>query len=124
VDVDFKLFVAQGKEFYMFARILEFGITPEKKAELIAVIKNQVLPILKTQAGFLEILPFFPVEAGNVTAVNVSIWATKEDADRYVKATYPKVLAILRPFLTTPVTVHMYTVETTLCEHLVEAFAA
>ena len=108
----------------MFARILEFGIMPQKREELIAVIKNEVLPILKTQVGFLEILPFFPVETTNPAAINVSVWATKEDAERYVKVTYPKILAILKPFLTTPVTTRVFTLETALCEHLVEALAA
>ena len=46
----------------MFARILEFVPKHEKKDGFIKVLKNDVLPILKEQTGFLEILPFTPEE--------------------------------------------------------------
>src|SRR5208283_2177838 len=42
----------------MFARILDFEVKPEKKEDFLKVVKNEVLPILKKQTGFLEILPF------------------------------------------------------------------
>jgi hypothetical protein len=44
----------------MFARIVEFIPRLEKKEEFVKVVRNEVLPILKKQPGFLEILPFFP----------------------------------------------------------------
>ena len=44
----------------MFARILEFVPLMEKKDEFIRVVKKEVLPILKKQEGFLEILPLVP----------------------------------------------------------------
>jgi len=108
----------------MFARILEFGVQLEKKAEFIKVIKNEVLPILKKQVGFLEILPFFPEKAVENTAVNISFWATKADAERYQKEIYPRVYEILKPFLITPVTTKLVVLETTLCEHFVESLIA
>lgn len=43
----------------MFARIVEFVPKWEKKEEFIKTLKNEVLPILKKQTGFLEIMPFF-----------------------------------------------------------------
>lgn len=46
----------------MFARILEAEMKWDKKDEAVKVFKNQVLPILKKQNGFLEVLPFFPKE--------------------------------------------------------------
>jgi hypothetical protein len=107
----------------MFARILEFGVKPEKKAEFIKILDNQVLPILKKQPGFLEILPFFPEKVGEIVALNISVWATKADAERYQKETYPKVFEILKPFSTTPVTIRVFALETTLCKNFVEAFA-
>src|SRR5256885_11139786 len=55
----------QSDEFWkgeslMFARIVEFIPKPEKKEEFVKKVRDEVLPILKTQKGFLEILPFFP----------------------------------------------------------------
>ncbi|MGA8859100.1 MAG: antibiotic biosynthesis monooxygenase [Candidatus Sulfotelmatobacter sp.] len=108
----------------MFARILNFEVKPEKKEEFVKVVKNQVLPILKKQTGFLEILPFFPEKMKEEKVITISLWTTKADAERYEREFYPKVLNIVKPFLTTPVNVSYHKLETTLCEHFVEALAA
>ena len=106
----------------MFARILDYEVKLEKKDEFVRVLKNDVLPILRKQTGFLEVLPFFPEMKEK--AITISLWATKADAERYEKEFYPKVREIIKPYLATPIVVHPYTVETTLCEHFVEALAA
>src|SRR6266566_5984490 len=67
----------------MFARILNFEVKPEKKEEFVKVVKNEVLPILRKQTGFLEILPFFPEKMKEEKAISISLWATKQDAERY-----------------------------------------
>jgi hypothetical protein len=107
----------------MFARILEFVPKLEKKQEFVRVIKNEVLPILNKQHGFLEMLPFFP-EIKNEKAITISLWTEKKDAERYEREWFPKVQEILKPYLTTPVTFKHYMVETTLCEHFEKALAA
>ncbi|MFZ0135514.1 MAG: hypothetical protein WAK89_00520 [Candidatus Sulfotelmatobacter sp.] len=108
----------------MFARILDCEVKLEKKEEFVKVIKNEVLPILKKQTGFLEILPLFPEKMKEEKVITISLWTTKADAERYEREFYPKVLNILKPFLTTPVNVNYFKLETTLCEHFVEALAA
>jgi len=107
----------------MFARIVEFVPRAEKKDEFIKIMKNEVLPILKKQVGFLDILPLFP-EMKNEKAVHITLWAEKRDAERYEKEVFPRVEDIVRPFLTTPITWKLYNVESTLCEHFVNALAA
>ena len=44
----------------MFARIVEIAYKLEKKDELIKMVRQEILPILKKQPGFLELLPFVP----------------------------------------------------------------
>ena len=107
----------------MFARVIEFVTKYEKKDEFIKTVKNEVLPILKKQVGFLEILPLFP-EMKEEKAVYITLWAEKKDAERYYKEVFPRVEEIVRPFLSTPITWKLYNVETTLCEHFVDALAA
>jgi quinol monooxygenase YgiN len=85
----------------MFARILEFVPKMEKKEEFIRVVKNEVLPILRKQHGFMEFLPFFP-EVKNEKVVTISLWSEKKDAERYEREWFPKVEEILKPYLTTP----------------------
>lgn len=107
----------------MFARIAEVVPKLEKKEEFIRVIKNEVLPILKKQQGFLDILPLFP-ENKNEKMITISLWAEKKDAERYEREWFPRVEEIVRPYLTTPVNFKPYTVETTLCEHFEKALVA
>jgi len=107
----------------MFARIVEFTPRMEMKDELVKKVRNEILPILKKQDGFLEILPFFP-ENKIEKVVAITLWDEKARAERYERDTYPKVQAILKPYLLGPVVVKPYAVETTLCEHFVEALAA
>lgn len=104
----------------MFARILQFVPKVEKREDMIRVIKRDVLPILKKQTGFLEILPFMP-EIKNEHVVMVSLWNERKDFERYEREWFPKVEEMLQPYLTTPITWKLYTVETTLCEHFEKA---
>ena len=107
----------------MFARILEITPKLEKKDELINTIRQEILPILKQQPGFLEVLPFVP-EIAKEKMVAITLWTEKREAEKYVNEVFPKVEQILQPFLVVPVTVRTYTVETTLCRHFVEALTA
>jgi hypothetical protein len=106
----------------MVARILEFVPKLEKKEEFVRVIKNEVLPILNKQHGFLEMLPFFPL-IKNEKAITISLWTEKKDARSYEREWFPKVQEILKPYLTTPITFKYYMVETTLCEHFEKTLA-
>ena len=108
----------------MFARILEFVPKMEKKEEFIHVVKNEVMPILKKQPGFLEILPFVP-EIKTEKVLTVTLWNDKKDFIRYEKDWFPKVENMVRPYLTTPMVVHNhYNLETTFCEHFEKTLAA
>ena len=66
----------------MFARILEFAPVLEKKDEFIQVVRKEVLPILRKQGGFLEILPLVP-ENKTEKVVTITLWAEKKDFERY-----------------------------------------
>jgi len=107
----------------MFARIVESVPRPEKRDDLIRVMKQEVLPILKKQAGFLEILPFVH-EMKNEKMVSITLWHDRKDAERYEREVFPRVEEIMRPYLASPITWKLYQVETTLCEHFVETLAA
>src|ERR1700683_917469 len=107
----------------MFARILEFVPLMEKKDEFIRVVKKEVLPILKKQEGFLEILPLVPEnKAEKVLAV--TLWTDKKEFEREEKAWSPRVEQILQPYLSTPAARKLYTLETTLCEQFEKTMTA
>ena len=107
----------------MFARIVEFIPKTEKREEFVKVMRNKVLPILKKQPGFMEILPFEP-ETKTEKMICITLWTEKRNAERYEHEAYPKVDEILMPYLTTPVTFKHYNLEASLCQHFVEALTA
>jgi quinol monooxygenase YgiN len=107
----------------MFARILEFVPKMDKKEEFIKAVKNEILPILTKQTGFLEILPLFP-EISTEKVLFVSLWTEKQYFERYQKEWFPKVEEVVKPYLTTSMTSKVYTLETRLCEHFEKAMAA
>ena len=107
----------------MFARILEFTPRMEKKQELLTVINNEVLPILKKQNGFLEFLPFIP-ETATDRWVAISLWNDKKDFERYEKQWFNKVEEIVRPFMSSTIMYRPYVLETTLCKHFEKTLVA
>jgi quinol monooxygenase YgiN len=104
----------------MFARILEIAPRLEKKDELIKMMRQEVLPILKKQPGFLELLAFDP-EIKNEKAVVIGLWAEKAHSDKFMREGFTKVEQMVKPYLMGPITFRTYNVETSLCEHFVEA---
>ena len=67
----------------MFARIVESVPKMEmleKREEVLRILKNEVLPIMGKQHGFLEMLPFTP-EIKNERFVTITLWADKKDAE-------------------------------------------
>jgi quinol monooxygenase YgiN len=107
----------------MFARILEFTPKTEERDELIQVIRQQILPIMKKQPGFLELLPFVP-DVAKEKMVVISMWTDRNAVERYVDEAFPQVARILKPVVAGRVTVRMFKVETTVCEHFVEALTS
>lgn len=107
----------------MFARFLEFNLKLERKEELLKMVKKDILPLLKKEPGFVEILPFY-LEVKPEKVQLIGLWHTKQDVERYERVTFPKIKELLTPYLTTPINIETWVMETTLCEHFVEAMAA
>ncbi|HZP17246.1 MAG TPA: antibiotic biosynthesis monooxygenase [Terriglobales bacterium] len=107
----------------MYARLVEIFPKLEKKQEFLRTVRTEVVPILKKQPGFLEILPFVP-ELENEKYFTITLWAEKRDAERYAREVFPKVADILKPYLISPMTSKYYTVETSVCPHFMEALTA
>jgi hypothetical protein len=103
----------------MFARVLEFVPKIDKRRELIQDVKNEILPILQKQNGFLDALPLFQFNADK--AIAVSLWKEKRFAQAYEREWFPKIQEMVKPYLATPITVTNCVVETELCERLAEA---
>lgn len=85
----------------MFARKLEFDLMLVEKEEFLRKVRDEVLPILKNQAGFLDILGLTDELKVEKTLL-ISLWETKDHALKYEKEVFPKITAMLKPYLLKP----------------------
>jgi hypothetical protein len=109
----------------MFTRFVQYEIKPEKKNEFIALTKNEILPILKKQTGFNELLPFFAESKDDKRVFAISFWNSKADAQRYEREWYPKIYELMKPYLASPaVKTEYFNLETSLATHFVQTVAA
>ena len=78
----------------MFARHVSMQLKPNTRAEFTQTIENEILPLLKKQHGFQDEIVF--VSSGSGTdGVAISLWDKREDAEAYLRDTYPEVLRTL-----------------------------
>lgn len=78
-----------------FARNVHFQVKSGREKEFTALFENEMLPLLRKQAGFLE--SFTLVTPRYV--LGISIWDDRKSADRFNTTAYPEVLAKLNPVI-------------------------
>jgi heme-degrading monooxygenase HmoA len=77
----------------MFTRHVIMELKPNAAIEFANVIDNKVLPLLRKQKGFRDLISF--VAPDRSEAIAISFWDTKEEADAYNVTGYPEVLKSL-----------------------------
>ncbi len=107
----------------MFARFLEMTVKPEKKTALIKAIKDEIIPTLKGYKGFFDVI-HLEVETDPTKLYAIALWHEDIDREKYTKQGFPKMEAILEPFLTAPVIVRHCTVNEAISMKFVTAVAA
>lgn len=81
----------------MFSRIVTMRPKSDSSAKLTKTLEEQIMPILRKQAGFRdEIILLSP---DSTKAVAVSFWDEKEKAEAYGRTAYPQVLEIVKDLL-------------------------
>src|SRR5438093_5099109 len=84
------------KEFSMFTRIVECRVKPDKRDEFNNKLRNDVLPILQKQPGFVDLIGLTS-ESDAERVISVSFWKSKEDAERYHREQYNRIVDTLKP---------------------------
>jgi hypothetical protein len=90
----------------MFSRFVSMTLKPNAGPDFTNALERQVLPILREQSGFRDEMIF--VEPGAPELLAISLWDSKESADKYGRAVYPEILNLLSPFLEGAPTVASY----------------
>lgn len=78
-----------------FARNVHFQIKSGREKEFTALFENEVIPMLRKQAGFQE---YFTMATPRYV-LGISIWEDRKSADKFNTTTYPAILARLNPVM-------------------------
>jgi heme-degrading monooxygenase HmoA len=92
----------------MFSRHVSIRLKPNTLKDFTQAFDKEVVPMLRKQAGFRDEIALANENGTHVTSI--SLWESKEKAEAYDKAEYPKVLQILEKFVDGTPQVHLGTV--------------
>ena len=77
----------------MFTRQVIMELKPNVTTEFTNAIDSKVLPLLRKQKGFRDLITFGAPDRSE--AIAISFWDTKEEAEAYNVTGYPEVLKTL-----------------------------
>ena len=104
----------------MFARLVTMRLKANSAEEFSRLIDNEVLPLLRKQNGFRDVITFI----GRGRALGISLWDTEEDAVAYKGTGYPEVLKALAKVLKGRPTVETFEVANSTLHKLAAKAAA
>jgi len=107
----------------MFTRVVELTTKPGKNKQLSETINDKVLPILKKQKGFVDETVLVSDKEDN-RVLSLSFWNTREDAEQYHRAEYPKVNEMVRHLLEAEPTIRTFDVHTSTTHRIAAGKAA
>ncbi len=80
----------------MFTRVVEITTKTGKAKDLCGTIQEKVLPILKSQPGFVdEVVLVSETEPDQILAL--SFWKSRADAERYHREQFTRITDLIRP---------------------------
>src|SRR5581483_3455419 len=107
----------------MFTRVVEITSKTGKANEVANAIHEKVLPIRKQQNGFLDEL-VLTSETEPDQVISVSLWKTREDAERYHREQYSRISDMLSHLLNQPPQVRTFNVYTSTTHRIAAGKAA
>ena len=85
----------------MFARVVECQSKVGRSEQVGSKLKNDVLPILQKQPGFVDFLTLSD-KTNPERVVCLSFWTSREDAEEYHRQHYDTITELLKPILESP----------------------
>lgn len=93
----------------MFTRVVEIKTRPGKAREVCNTVHDKILSTLKAQPGFIDEMVLVSDTDGILA---MSIWKTREDADRYSREHYAEVSELISHLIHGAPKVHTFDIET------------
>jgi len=106
----------------MFARKVSIHLKPNSVAEFTRRIEDEVIPLLRKQAGFHDEITF--VVPGGAAAFGISLWERAENAESYNRGAYPVVMKILARVVEGTARIETFEVSNSTFHKLVPVIAA
>src|SRR4026207_1545230 len=72
----------------MFSRHVIMELKPNATTEFTNVVESKILPLLRKQKGFRDMITFLATDRSE--AIAISFWNTKEEAEAYHLSGYPE----------------------------------
>jgi len=107
----------------MYTRIVECHLIPGTKDEMLSKLMKEVTPVLQSQPGFVDMIGLTD-ENDPDRLLAISLWQSKEDAERYHRDHFQMVADIIAPALKRSPTVQTFTVNTSTAHHIAAGKAA
>ena len=76
----------------MYSRHVMLNVKPNQLVELTKTFEREILPLLQKQNGFADEIVF---QSPDNKVIAISLWESKDAADRYNRESYPQVLKSL-----------------------------
>lgn len=92
----------------MYARNVTLELKADSTDAFTKTLETSVLPVLRKQAGFKDEISLVAADGKQVVAI--SMWDSKENAERYSREAYPGVLKSLENVVTGTPTVKSFDV--------------
>ncbi|MGA2648077.1 MAG: antibiotic biosynthesis monooxygenase [Candidatus Sulfotelmatobacter sp.] len=107
----------------MFIRTLECDAKVGKREELADKVTRDVLPILRNQRGFANMIALSD-DAHPKHLVYLTFWKSKEEAQQYQRERYEQIVNLIKHLIVGPPTVESFTVEVPTNHEIVASKAA
>lgn len=79
----------------MFTRVVKTTTKPGKFEEFSRTFTEKALPLMRQQAGFIDEIELVSQENPD-SVLTLSFWKTREDADKYNREVFSRVVDIVR----------------------------
>lgn len=107
----------------MFTRVVDVSSKTGKGKEVCSIIREQVMPILRNQNGFVDEITLVS-NSDPDRIVALSFWRTKEDAQRYSSQQFQNVTNLIRQHLRSDPQVETYELESSTAHKIASGRAA
>lgn len=107
----------------MFAHIVECHAKADQSAQIGNKLKNDVLPILQKQRGFVDFLTLSN-KANPEKLVCISFWTSRADAEGYPGEHYDTITDMLKSVLESPPTLETFAVDVSTAHRIAVGRAA